>query len=130
VGFPAVALIPAVAGVSAVAVIPAIAVVPAVAVVPTVDGAFAVASFSWYLYVLYYTMYRPSDYRTMAIGLWLSDYGYRTIIFFWYPGYRTIGIYCRISDWRIRETIGYRINATIYRTNGYRTHKKLSVAHL
>ncbi len=61
-----------------------------------------------------------------------------------YKGHRTIRL--RLSDCHfflqsnyetieyqtgeIRETIGYRIKATIYQTISYQTHKNLSVAHL
>jgi hypothetical protein len=97
VGFHAVAFIPALAGVSAVAVVPAVADVPSVAVVPVVDGVFAVASFSWYLYVLYYTMYRPSDYRTMAIGL-----SFFLVSNYWNIEYRT-GEFEKLADYWISD---------------------------
>jgi hypothetical protein len=36
----------------------------------------------------------------------------------------------QIWYWRTQETIGYWIKASLYQTIGYRTQKKLSVAHL
>ncbi len=59
-------------------------------------------------------------YRTTV-----SDYDYWTVIF----SAIELSEY-RILYWRIQGTIGYRIKASIYRTIGYRTQKKLSVAHL
>jgi hypothetical protein len=59
----------------------------------------------------YYTI-RLSDYWTKAIGLYffyaieLSEY--------------------QIPYWRIQETIGYLIKASIYQTIGYRTQKSIS----
>ncbi len=55
----------------------------------------------------------------------LSDYDYRNLIF----SAMELAEYW-ISYLRIQETIGYRIKALIYQTFGYRTQKKLSVAHL
>jgi hypothetical protein len=58
----------------------------------------------------------------------LSDYGFQTVFFFCY---RTIGISnIVLANSRNYQTFGYQIKASIYRTNGYRTQKKLSVAHL
>ncbi len=61
----------------------------------------------------------------------LSDYGYWTEIFFWY---QIIGISNRyrivLANSRNYRTIRYRIKTSIYRTIGYQTRKKLSVAHV
>jgi hypothetical protein len=58
----------------------------------------------------------------------LSDYGYRTVIFFCY---QTIGISnIVLTNSRNYRAIGYRIKASIYRTIGYCNQKKLSVANL
>ncbi len=64
------------------------------------------------------------DYYTIG----LSDGGYRTVILFCY---RKIGISnIVLANSRYYRTIGYRIKASIYWNIGYRTQKKLSVAHL
>ncbi len=112
-GFPAFLSVPEVVGFPAVAFIPAVDGISTVAVVPVLMASLLLLASlcycSWYLYVLYYTM-RHIGHRT--IRLRLSD-----CHFFLLSNYR-------ISYWQIR------IKATIYRTIGYRTHKKLSVAHL
>ncbi len=60
--------------------------------------------------------------RMRSIGL--SEYGYRTVIFFWYRTIRILNIV--LANSRNYRTIGYLIKASIYRTIGYRTQKKLA----
>jgi hypothetical protein len=58
----------------------------------------------------------------------LSDYGYRTIIFYcyWTIGISNIGV----ANSRKYLTIKYRVKASIYSTFGNGIQKKLSLAHL
>ncbi len=77
---------------------------PAVTSFPAVEGVLAVASVP------------------------VSDYGYRTVIFFCCRTIRISNIV--LANSRNYRTIGYRIKASIYRTIGHWTQKKLSGAHL
>jgi hypothetical protein len=128
-GLPANAGVPGVVGVSAVPFEHDVAGGPAVTGFPAVDGVLPVASAHADPGIpilaggfTYCTVQRDMlDYR--YIGLWLSD-----LYFFCY---RTIGISnIRLANSRNYLTVGYRIKASIYRTFGYRTQKKLSVAYL
>ncbi len=108
----AVASLHAVAGFTVFAKIPAfdgvlvVASFPAAPGVPILAGGFV----EWEVHITL------SDYRNIAIGLY----------FFLLANYRNIKY--RIGEFK--ELSDYRIKVSIYRTIGYRTKKKLSVAHL
>jgi hypothetical protein len=87
---------------------------PAVVGFPAVDGVLAVASVPANRGVPFlgggFTHWTVLRYITR-----LSDFGYRTFIFF-----AAIGLSeYRISDWRIQETTGSRSQSIGYRTQNY-----------
>jgi hypothetical protein len=100
----------------------AVAASPAVTVYPAVDSILAVASAPadpgvpilaggityWIVGETYHT-----------IGLW--DYGYQTVIFFYYRTIRISNII--LANSRNYRTIGYGIKASIYRTILYQPQK-------
>jgi hypothetical protein len=119
-GVPGVVGVPAVAFISAVAGAPAVSGIPAVAGVPAVAGALAIALILLHPYLDgIFTQCTVRIKRNFTSRL--SDF-----YFFFYQtiGISNIGLVNSIS-YRI---IGYRIKDSIYRTIGFRAHKKLLVA--
>ncbi len=89
---PAVSGVPLVTDILTIAFIPAVVGIHALAGVPAVDDVLAVASFP---------VHRPELYCTMK-HIRLSDYGYRTVIFFCFRNIENrTGEFEKLSDHRI-----------------------------